>query len=120
MNKNGYSDSLFDTNGGEDYIIACLGLDPRVTDTVRHEVFGGSRRKLSKADGLWINLSPQSHADWHDGKIPEVKEALQERAEILWLTADWSRSIHDFVERYGKNYIGVSDRSEFQFKENYL
>ena len=78
MDRNGYSDSLFDTHFGECFVLQRLGLDPRVSDTVRHEIFQGNTRSESKEDGLWINLSPEYHERWHGGKIEDFKRRLQE------------------------------------------
>ena len=97
--KNGYNDSLLNTQYGTCYLTGQQG------DTVRHEIFQASNRANSKHDGLWINISVDAHKKWHEGKSERTKEITQRKAEILWLRADWNRSINDFVERYGKNYL---------------
>ena len=100
MDSNGYNDSLFDTVDGQCY------LTKRFTQTVRHEVFQGDpNRKFSKQEGLWINVSPEAHEKWHNGDMEELKARTQQKAEILWLMADWYRSIADFVHLFGRNYL---------------
>lgn len=46
LDKNGYAPSLFVHEAFRCYRCGCFG------DTARHEIFGGSRRKASKALGL--------------------------------------------------------------------
>lgn len=95
MDSNGYNDSLFDTEDGTCFLtgVKC--------DTARHEIFGASNRKNSKRDGLWIAVMPFIHDLIHRGQY----EWLKPEAEKLWLMEDWSRSIQDFVDKYGKNYL---------------
>ena len=97
--RNGYNDSLFITKPGRCFLSGYEG------ETARHEVFQGSNRKNSKEDGLWVNVLPEFHNKWHNGKIEDIKKQVQRNAELLWLQADWTRSIQDFVDRYGRNYL---------------
>lgn len=98
--NNGYSESLFDTKDG-----VCF-LTGKACTTARHEIFNGSNRANSKEDGLWINVSPEVHELLHkDKSIGSEWNRLQQRAELLWLNADFDRSINDFITRYGKNYL---------------
>lgn len=55
LDKNGYAPSLFLHDSFRCYRCGCFG------DTARHEIYGGSRRKASKALGLWINVCPDCH-----------------------------------------------------------
>lgn len=106
MNKpsNGYNKSLFKTEDGLCYITG------ERCDTARHEIFNGAYRKLSKHDGLWIAVSPMAHELIHKSKGKgSLWNELQKDAELLWLIQDNSRSIDDFIKRYGKNYLTDSD-----------
>lgn len=95
MDSNGYNKSLFNT---EDGICFVTGVK---CDTARHEIFGASNRAYSKADGLWIAVTPFIHDLIHQGQY----EWLKPEAQKLWLLADWNRSINDFAMRYGRNYL---------------
>ena len=61
LDKNGYADSIFDTEPGKCYICGGEG------DTVRHEVFYGHKdRKMSKWKGCWLNICPSCHRIIHE------------------------------------------------------
>ena len=98
MDKNGYNKSLFNTCDGVCY------LTGRRCDTARHEIFNKHARQYSKEDGLWIAVSPEIHEMIHANK-DGIWDELKREAEILWLVEDVSRSIGDFMERYGRNYL---------------
>lgn len=97
MDKNGYNDSLFNTADG-----TCF-LTGKVCATARHEIFNKDARKASKEDGLWIAVCPEIHDRIHNDYI--LWDRLKRDAEIKWLVADFNRSIGDFVERFGRNYL---------------
>lgn len=96
--KNGYNPSLFKTEDGICYI------KKNHCDTARHEIFNKHARQYSKEDGLWVAVSPEMHEAIHNN-INGVWDMLKRKGQILWLCADWNRTINDFVERYGKNYL---------------
>lgn len=96
--RNGYNKSLFNTEDGTCYI------HKTKCDTARHEIFNKHARQFSKADGLWIAVSPETHEAIHNN-VDGVWDMLKRKAEVKWLTADYDRSINDFIERYGKNYL---------------
>ena len=95
--RNGYSESLFDTTDGTCYLCGFVG------DTARHEIFHGANRKLSKAFGLWIAVCPICHTRIHQ----------EDNGEYLWLKEEGQ-------ERY-ENYYNI-DHEEFRilFGRNYL
>lgn len=95
---NGYNKSLFASEDGIDYITK------QPCDTCRHEIFNASNRQNSKADGLWIAVSPEMHERIHRN-VDGVWDMLKRKGEVYWLMADWDRSINDFVNKYGKNYL---------------
>lgn len=101
MDSNGYNKSLFGSEDGISYWSLIEG------QTVRHEVFNGRPyRKYSKEDGLWVALTPQEHEQIHkDKREGTYWNKLQREGEKLWLLEDWSRSVQDFVDRYGRNYL---------------
>lgn len=95
--NNGYNKSLFNTCDGVCYLtgVSCT--------TARHEIFNKHARQFSKEDGLWIAVSPEAHERLHNDYA--LWNKLKQEAEIKWLVADFERSIKDFVERYGRNYL---------------
>lgn len=98
MDLNGYNESIFDTEDGVCYITG------RRTETARHEIFNKYSRDISKREGFWIAVCPEAHERIHrnDGGIwDELKKA----AEIKYLVADWNRTIGQFVELIGRNYL---------------
>lgn len=98
--KNGYNDSIMGSVDGVDYMLG------HKTRTVRHEIFNGANRDHSKEDGLWIAVSPKTHDILHQSKEPDsLWGRLMVKAEGKWLAKDWSRTVQDFVDRYGKNYL---------------
>lgn len=98
--SNGYNESIMGSRDGIDYFYE------RPAETVRHEIFNGSSRELAKQDGLWIAVTPANHDRLHQSKEPgSLWHQLMVKAEAAWLAADWMRSVQDFVDRYGKNYL---------------
>lgn len=101
---NGYNKSLFDTEDGTCYVTG------KKCDTARHEIFNKYARQHSKRDGLWIAVSPEVHERLHSRGLKsfadqDLWDILKREAQLKWLLADWDRSVNDFVERYGKNYL---------------
>lgn len=95
MDRNGYNPSRFSTEEGQCFL--CW----RQTDTVRHEIMQGiCNRRLSKEDGLWINICPDCHRKVHS-RQPDylfLKEAAQRLYEAEYGHDDW-------MWRYGQNYL---------------
>ena len=71
------------------------------TDT-HHMIFGTANRKLSDKDGLTCHLCHTHHMRLH--QYGEHKEELQKLAQITWMEY-YEKSIDEFRERYGKNYL---------------
>lgn len=95
MDRNGYNPSRFTTEAGECFI--CF----RHADTARHEIMQGiCNRRLSKMDGLWINVCPECHDKIHANpkRYLWLKEAAQRLYESEYGHEDW-------MWRYGKNYL---------------
>ena len=93
--------SIIPNNDG--YCFICKKLNRRVEATDRHHMlYGSSKRALSEADGLYVNLCHPCHMRLHqDG---EYKEELQKLAELTWCE-HYKKSVDDFIKRYGKNYL---------------
>lgn len=75
LDKNGYAPSLFAHESFRCYHCHRFG------DTARHEIYGGSRRKASKALGLWINVCPACHAAIHSSG--ELKDRYHRKGQLL-------------------------------------
>lgn len=100
MDSNGYNESIMNTDPDHDFLTG-----KEVIQTVRHEVYFGPNRKISKEHGFWIYLSPASHRAVHAGdKVDGVsvdmmlKQAVQ-RCFELWHSRD------DFMKLIGRNYL---------------
>lgn len=96
LDANGYAPSLL----GDGECLIC----GRRGDLARHEAFGGSRRQLSKALGLWTTLCPKCHELCHSypkaaGLYVKVKAQAAAMEEYSW-TEDM------FIRRFGKSYKG--------------
>lgn len=70
-------------------------------DVVRHEVFfGTANRRLSKEWGLWVELTPATHAKVHESAAAD-----------LWLKRLAQKAFEDkhsremFIEIFGANYL---------------
>ena len=73
----------------------------------RHEIFFGTgNRKLSIEDGLVVFLPPELHNMSNQGVHFNRKFdlLLKEHGEKTWLKY-YNKTIDDFINRYGKNYI---------------
>lgn len=72
-----------------------------------HHILFGHKRKKADEDGLTVYLCYWHHegADGVHGKCGhQLDQDLKIIAEKEWLK-HYDKSIEDFIERYGKNYI---------------
>ena len=77
--------------------------DLETQGTERHHCLHGfGRRKLADADGLTVYLCEKCHRLLHDKGFHD--EDLEQLAEKTWLE-HYNKSIEDFIQRYGKNYL---------------
>lgn len=80
----------------------------RFEGSERHEAFYGVKnREKSIEDGLVVFLTPENHRGTNgvhgrEGKF--INEMIKKNAEMVWLRY-YNKTIDDFIERYGKNYI---------------
>lgn len=98
--SNGYVPSILPTEQGKCFI---CGLH---TDTARHEVYGGSNRKLSKENGLWVYLCPNCHQYGrhavHNDRSADL--ALKAYAQDKY---EETHSRADFMKKFMMNYKGA-------------
>lgn len=93
--KNGYSESIMDTEQGVCYVCGTH------TDTARHEIFyGTANRRLSKQFGTWINVCPKCHDAIHQGF--SIDEDLKIKGQIAFQEHYPSMK---FRAIFGRNYI---------------
>lgn len=99
LDRNGYAPSIL-----QDDLTVCYRCGHAYQKLDRHEVFGGSNRKKSKALGLWVMLC---HDSCHlHGVHKDAKEALrlkQKAQRVAMKTYEWTTD--DFIREFGKNYI---------------
>lgn len=84
-----------------------LWRNERYAGLVRHEIFFGVRnRKKSIEDGLVVFLTPKMHNMSNQGVHfnKEFDLLLKQVGETQWLKKN-NKTIDDFIERYGKNYL---------------
>lgn len=89
--------------GDDEYCFICKQLGCLNPGTeVHHMIFGTAKRKLADQDGLTVHLCHYHHFMLHRHGLH--KEELQQLAEKTWLE-HYKKSIEDFIQRYGKNYL---------------
>ena len=79
----------------------------RIGNLHRHEAFFGVRnRQKSIDDGLVVFLTPELHNMSNKGVHynKEFNLMIKKEAEKTWLKY-YNKTIDDFRERYGKNYL---------------
>ena len=82
MDRNGYNESLLDTEQGVCYLCHTDG------QTVRHEIYQGTgERSLAKRYGLWVNLCPACHDEVHHEPKGEKAAKLDKDAEAAFLSS---------------------------------
>lgn len=96
LDSNGYAPSLLRTE-------CCFWCKRASCDIVRHEIYHGPNRNLSKRYGLWVNLCTDCHYLVHnsDGKMDAILKDIGERAAIKYY--GWTKD--RFITIFGKNYI---------------
>lgn len=107
LDSNGYSESILDTEQGIDYILFKVMEYPEEDchcQTVRHEIYYGlANREMAKANGFWVNISPETHEHIHSktkfGK--EVDAYLKAHCEEVYLM---NHTEDEFIELVGRRY----------------
>lgn len=94
MDRNGYNDSLFDTEDGVCWFCG------RIDDTNRHELFRGRNRQNSKRTGLWIAVCPSCHRLLHKH---EYEEEMHRIGQVMFMHKAGTEE--DFVRIFDKNYV---------------
>ena len=86
LDRNGYAPSIL---GSEDGVCYFCGA----TDTVRHEIIGGSSRQISKREGFWVALCVPHHRIVHENEAyaerflrrPCMRKYLEDHTEAEWM-----------------------------------
>ena len=82
----------------EDGTCFLCGLE---TETVRHEVYGGPNRQISKANGFWINLCPDCHRKVHTVYTREdVRQMLKKPCEIIYQRTHTREQFYRLIGEY--------------------
>lgn len=69
----------------------------------KHHIFHGTaNRRLSEADGLYVMLTQEEHQKLHDKG--EMDAELKKTGQRAWMEKN-GKTVSDFVERYGRNYV---------------
>lgn len=94
--RNGYNKSILNTVPGRDYITGYTG------ETCRHEIYGAANRRLSKAEGFWVNLLPEVHNKVHLNPDCNYDRFLK---EICQREYEKTHSREEFRKLIGKSYL---------------
>jgi hypothetical protein len=100
MDSNGYNESIMDTDPGHDFI-----TKNEVLETVRHEVYFGPLRPVSKRLGFWVYLSPKSHRMVHSGARVDGRSLdllLKMQCQRVY---ERTHSRDEFMKITGRNYL---------------
>ena len=98
LDRNGYAESLWPS-----YTVCriCGRADRHLQ---RHEVFHGSLyRRRSKEYGCWVNICDYCHSAIHGGGDVDERKLKSIMQRIAMAKYGWN--IHQFRERFGKNYL---------------
>ena len=100
LDDNHYATSILQYNVGEQ----CAICKQKHIELVRHEVFGGPNRWLSKRYGLWVTVCPTCHAYLHaDPKSPQAIDLKQQAQHQAMFKNGWTTA--EFIMKFGKNYL---------------
>lgn len=103
MDKNGYAESIMDTEPGRDYMLDHYFdwyYDAPV-ETVRHEVYYGRANRLtSKREGFWINVTPEMHRKIHATR--ELSWWLKRECQRVY---EKEHSREEFRALIGRSYL---------------
>lgn len=92
LDKNGYAPSIMPPIFGE----------PLEGVTVRHEIYFGKNREISKANGFWINIPWQMHEILHNLPDKGIDKTLK---RICQKEFEKTHSRAEFMALIGKNYL---------------
>lgn len=101
LDRNGYAPSIVQSDTHRCYL---CGKTTGKLD--RHEIFGASNRRKSKAYGLWVMLC---HYSCHEGawgvhQNADVALKMRRIGQTAAMEAyGWTRE--DFIQHFGKNYL---------------
>lgn len=94
MSRNGYVPSILDT--AKDTCYTC-GMN---TATAVHEVYHGTaNRRISKANGFWVNLCPRCHYLVHTGD-GDLDRQLKRHCYRVYCTDHSKQEFYDLIGKY--------------------
>ena len=70
----------------------------------KHHIFGGSNRKWSEEDGLWVYLCPKHH-NMSDEGVHFDKDIDLKLKKLGQRTYEKTHTRGEFMARYGKNWL---------------
>lgn len=77
-----------------------------VLNLEKHHCLFGPYRKKAETDGLWVYLCHNHHTGDQGVHTtdPAYKLILQQKAQLAYME-EKHKTIEDFIERYGRNYL---------------
>ena len=101
MDKNGYNPSIMDTEPGTCFICGAH------RETIRHEVFCGPNRSISKKHGFWVNICPVPwcHQDVHTHAIIMGEDIDLRLKRMVQSEYEREHTREEFVQLIGRSYL---------------
>lgn len=97
LDKNGYAPSIMQTNK------ECWVSKMQNCDLVRHEIyFGSANRKISKANGCWVWLTPYWHKLIHSAMGCKLNLRLKRECQKIY---EETHTREEFRQLIGKSYL---------------
>lgn len=98
LDANGYAPSIM------------VGWRDEGYGNVRHEVFfGTANRRISKARGFWVSISPTVHRILHENAGSGLDLFLKKYAQELF---ERTHTREEFISLIGKSYLTAPEQTE--------
>lgn len=91
-----------DANGYAPSIMPPVFGGPVEGVTVRHEIFFGKNRQISKENGLWVDIPWQMHILLHNRPDAHMDKYLKQLCQREY---EKSHTRKEFIVLIGKNYL---------------
>ena len=103
--KRRHGKSILQEKDGRCYLCTKLYGDDQIHEVLhKHHIFGGSRRKISEAEGLYVWLCPDHHELGPEAVHREygMMRLIQEDAQRAY---EKTHTREEFMQLAGKNYL---------------
>ena len=101
LDRNGYAPSIVE------------GWRDETEYTVRHEVYGGKNRQISKANGFWVAVSPMLHEMIHRNPNKGLDSFLKQYTQRIF---ERYATRNEFIKLIGKSYL-TEPESQYKWSD---